>query len=256
MPTFDPTFTEKGLMAEDEKERSESGAEIIRHMDRTREWKQAENPAGHLEEVEAHVEKHLGKIETVYHELVSDMVHIDILFVPADKTRPYHVLVTSGVSDQPMKVPEGAEEFRRAELLIALPANWPLTREAFEDEKNYWPLRWLKVVGRLPHEYGSWIGWGHTIPNGDPPAKIENTDFIGVMLAPPYWLPAEFFQLESKSCGKISFYQMTPLYLEEMDLKLKQGADELESRFEKADLGFVLDIKRKNVAAKKKWFGK
>lgn len=241
-------------MSDEEIERSPAGSRIYRHKGRERDWTPPQHSAGHLEEVEAHLEKHIGKVETVFHEILSDIVHLDVLFIPATEARPYHVLATSGVSDEPMKVPEGMEQYRRAELLIALPRDWPLTQEAFKDETNYWPLRWLKQIGRLPHEYETWVGWGHTIPNGDPPAKIANTGFIGVLLSPPYWLPREFFQLRTKSGETISFYDMIPLYAEEMDLKLKEGADKLEERLEKKNVGFVLDPGRPNVAAKKGWF--
>ncbi len=235
-------------------ERSESGSPIYRHKAREQKWTTPQHAAENLEEVEGHVEKHIGKIETVFHELVSDLIHLDVLFVPATPDRPYHVLVTSGVSDEPMKVPEGMEQFRSAELLIALPKEWPLTQDAFKDEANYWPVFWLKQIGRMPHEYNTWIGWGHSIPNGDPAQPIANTKFVGVMLTPPYWLSPDFFQLTTKGGETISFYRMVPLYQEEMDLKLKSGAEELEKKFEKENVGFVLDIKRRNVAKKKGWF--
>jgi len=241
-------------MHEDDIERSESGSPIYRHKARERGPTVPKHSAEHLEEVEAHVEKHIGKIETVFHELISDLIHLDVLFVPATQERPYHVLITSGVSDEPMKVPEGMESFRRVELLIALPKDWPLTQEAFKQDANYWPVRWLKQIGRLPHQYDTWIGRGHSIPNGDPVEPIANTQFVGVMLTPPYWLSPDFFRLTTKDGEIITFYMIVPLYQEEMDLKLKSGAEELEKRFEKEDIDFVLDIRRRNVAKKKGWF--
>jgi hypothetical protein len=241
-------------MSDDGVERSKSGNPIYRHQARERDWTAPKHSAQHLEEVEAHVEKHIGKVEMVFHEILSDLVHLDVLWVPATADRPYQVLVTSGVSDEPMTVPEGMEQYRRAELLMALPAEWPLTEDAFKDEANYWPVRWLKMIGRLPHEYNTWVAWGHTIPNGDPAEPIANTGFIGVMLSAPYWLPPEFFQLATKAGETISFYQLVPLFKEEMDLKLEKGAEELEGRLEKADVGFVLDVGRTNVAARKGWF--
>jgi hypothetical protein len=139
-------------------------------------------------------------------------------------------------------------------LLIALPEDWPITEVALKDEANWWPIRWLKLVGRLPHENESWIWWGHTIPNGDPPEPIANTKFVGVMLSPPYWLPRDFFELTTKSGETITFYALIPLFAEEMKLKLEKGFDELEARFEKQDINFVIDAKRPNVARKKGWF--
>jgi hypothetical protein len=244
----------EAVMSGDGIERSKSGNPIYRHQARERDWTAPQNYGKHLEEIEAHVEKHIGKIETVFHEIVSDLVHLDVLFVPATEERPYHVLVTSGVGDEPMTVPEGAEGYRHAELMMALPADWPLTEEAFKDEANYWPVRWLKMVGRLPHEYNTWIAWGHTIPNGDPAEPIADTRFIGAMLTPPYWLDPEFFQLATKEGETISFYMLMPLYKEEMDLKLDKGADHLEDLLQKANVDFVLDVGRPNVAVRKGWF--
>lgn len=243
-------------MSDDEIERSQSGAPIYRHQPRDGQWTMPRHSGRFLEEIDAHVEKYVGKVETVYHEIISDLVHLDVLWVPATAERPYHLLVTSGVSDEPMKVPEGMEKYRHAELMIALPKDWPLTEAAFKDEANYWPVRWLKRIGRLPHEYATWVAWGHTIPNGDPPGPIADTRFVGFMLVPPYWLPPEFFQLVTKEGVAISFYTLLPLFQEEMDLKLKHGVEELEQRLEKAGLGFVLDVNRPNVGLKKGWFGR
>lgn len=233
----------------DEQEITESGNPIYRHEEKNSVWQVPEHSGRNLESIQTHVEQHIGEISNVYHEILSDRVHVDVLFVPATNERPYHALVTSGVSDLAMAVPEGLEGFNRVELLIALPQSWPLSEGSFNSETNYWPIRWLKQIGRLPHDYNTWIGWGHTIPNGDPAEPIANTDFIGVMLAPAYWLGNDFYQLKGESGDSITFYALIPLFQEEMDLKLKVGADEIEERFEQLDIGFVLDPARKNVAA-------
>jgi hypothetical protein len=235
-------------------ERSESGNPIYRHQERKRDFTLPERSCVHLEEIEAHLERYVGPVDSVFHELLSDLIHLDVLIVRATADRPYHLVVTSGVSDEPMNAPAGMEEFNRVELLMALPPDWPLTDEAFNDEANYWPISWLKQIGRLPHEYDTWIGYGHTIPNGDPPERIANTGFIGVMLTPAYWLPAEFFQLATAAGETIHFFSLLPLYQEEMDLKLKKGAEELERRLDTTLSSGVLDIHRPNVAQKKRWF--
>jgi hypothetical protein len=232
-------------------EKSASGSPIYRHEAKEQEWTAPESTGVHLESIEKHLEKHVGKVETVFHEIVSDLIHLDILFLPASEKKPYHTLVTSGVSDRPMKVPEGAEGFRLAELMINLPATWLLDEESFKDEANYWPVRWLKQIGRLPHDYDTWIGWGHSIPNGDPAEPIADTRFTGVMLSPPYWLGPEFFQLDVGNGEKICFYNMIPLYAEEMNFKLTKGVEALEGLFDKQGIGFAVDTARKNVAKKR-----
>ncbi len=231
-----------------EREGSGSGAEFLSHQAEERDWQAPEHEARNLEDIERHLERFVGPVETVLHELVPDRVHLDLLMVPPAKDRPYHVIVTSGMSDLAMNVPEDMAEFARAELMIELPGDWPISQEAFQDENNYWPLRWLKQVGRLPHDFGTWVGWGHSIPNGDPAETIADTRFTGVCLAPPYWLDAEFFQLKSSSGDTVCFYDLVPVYAEEMQLKLDEGFGALEERFERDDIGFVLDVDRRNVA--------
>lgn len=217
---------------------------IYRHKIRENKWQAPTNVGRNLEEIEAHVEEHVGKIETVLHEAISDVIHLDILFVPATANRPYHTLITSGVSDLPMNVPDTVKRFNRVELVISLPANWPITQDAFQDENNYWPVRWLKLIGRFPHEYNTWVGWGHTIPYGDPAMPIANTNFIGVMLGSPYWLDGQFFQLQASNNDIITFYNLIPLYQEEMDFKLKYGADVLEKELGQQAIKFVVDVNR------------
>jgi len=227
---------------------SASGSPIYRHAPRTKEFTLTTGDGAAIEAISSHIETHLGAIDGVFHELLSDLVHIDVHHVaPADE-RPFHTLITSGMSDLPMTVPEGAEAFRFAELLIHLPPEWPLTQEAFQDEANYWPVRWLKTLARLPHEYNTWLGYGHTVPNGDPPQPFaRNTELCCCLIFPPLEVPDEFGTLEVDADKQIHFYGLTPLYREEMDFKLAHGMDALIERFEEHDISGVLDLQRRNV---------
>jgi hypothetical protein len=134
-----------------EQEYSESGSPIHRYENRDpREFAPAIGNAENIEAISDDIEKQIGKIEIVFHEIVSDIVHIDVHWVKPTEKFPFHSFVTSGMSDKPMNVPKGMEAHKYAELCIFLPANWPLsvepyqtTEEAFKDENNYWPIRWL-----------------------------------------------------------------------------------------------------------------
>ncbi|AJS59305.1 hypothetical protein UB51_13440 [Paenibacillus sp. IHBB 10380] len=44
--------------------------------------------------ISKHVEKYIGEIDGVFHEIISDLVHIDILIVKPTKKRNYYTLVT------------------------------------------------------------------------------------------------------------------------------------------------------------------
>jgi hypothetical protein len=242
-------------MPDEPTERSDSGTPIIRHRPSERGWTPPKSASGNLQAIQEHLAEHIGPVENVFHELISDLVHLDVLMIPPAADRPFNVLVTSGMSDLPMTVPNGMENFRRAEVMIALPSDWPLDYARFDDERVYWPIRWLKMLGRLPHEFNTWLGYGHSVPNGDPPEPIPGTKFTGVMTTFARWLPRDFSRLELGPARWIFFYQMVPLYPEEMDLKLNKGTEALVKRFEERDISFVLDPNRPNVARRKRLFG-
>ncbi|MBI9075806.1 MAG: suppressor of fused domain protein [Desulfatibacillum sp.] len=238
-------------MAKDDKLVSPSRAPIYRYTDGEKEW---DSPHGEIamEEISAHIERHLDDIEMVYHELLSDTVHIDVCHVKPNQERPYHTLITSGMSDLPMATPEGSDAPRYLELMMTLPKHWQLNDEAFHDENWYWPIRALKFLARFPHKYGAWLGVGHTIPNGDPPVPFaNNTGFTGILILPPVTVPKRFVSLKVEDDKEIFFMSCIPLYTGEMTLKLHSGTQALLDRFEKNRILEIVDINRKNVAKKR-----
>ncbi len=225
---------------------------IVRHSSRTADTDLVAPVSPNLELITAHIEKHLGPATTVLHELVSDLVHVDIHVVPPTPKRNRYTLVTSGMSDRPMKVPPGLEELRFAELVIGLPADWPMEQTAWEDERYYWPIRLLKMLARFPHEYSTWLCMGHTVPNGDPPTRYAaNTEMCCAFVGPPILTPQDFWRMPIDSQTTINFYGVFPLYLREMQFHLKHGMDALCGRFAKHAVTEVLRVGRTNVCKRR-----
>lgn len=188
-----------------------------------------------IEAVSAHIEAHIGTVESVWHELISDLVHIDVHHVKPTAERPYHTLVTSGMSQAPMTVPEGVP-WNYAELLCVLPPEWTLTQEAFKDRAVYWPIEMLKRCARLPHEYDTWLGPGHTVPNGDPAEPFApGTSLSGVMITWPLILNPDNSQIDLGG-KKAQLLMMVPLNDEEMAFKLQSGSDALEELIDQSGL--------------------
>lgn len=243
-------------------ETSESGSPIYRYEAPKQNGYQPVSGEPSIDEISEHIEKYVGEIDLVFHELVSEHVHIDIHWVKPTKERPFHTLVTSGMSDIPMSTPEGIEGCDFAELSICLPEDWDLTNETWDesnnglkDEKNYWPIRWLKVLARFPHIYNTWLSHGHTIPNGDPAeAFAENTELNTMLLLPSVVFDEGFHTLELKN-KSVDFYALIPLYSEEVDLKMKKGVEALFDGFDKFDVSDILQIDRPNTAKRKRFFG-
>jgi hypothetical protein len=231
---------------------SESGQPIYRHRPRERGLEPTHGDPSLIEKVDRHIERHLGKVSSVYHELVSDIVHVDVHHVPPDRKRNHHLLVTSGMAEKPMLTSEGAEDWRFAELMLALPGTWPLQQEAFKDENHYWPIRLLKILARFPHEYDTWLGWGHTVPNGDPPKPFApSTGLCCALLLEPTLAPEDFGVLEVDSDRRVFFYGLFPIYEDEMNFKLKRGAEALQERFQKAGITELIDPRRPSVCRKR-----
>ena len=242
---------------QDEPELSPSGAPIYRHEEAA-PFELASGDETTIAAVAEHIERHLGPVSGVYHELISDKVHLDVHVVPPSADFPFYTLVTSGMSDRPMAVPPEApadEAPPYAELCLLLPSTWNIPDDpanvaaAFEDENVYWPIRWLKLLARLPHEYGTWLGFGHTVPNGEEAESFADNTELGCMLVlTALSLPEEFQTLVVSPEKTVQFYTLYPIYREEMELKMAQGVDALIDRFEAYDTSDVLDLSRPNTA--------
>jgi hypothetical protein len=227
-------------------------ANILRHKERTKPFELVGGDENHIKLIEDHITQHIGAPDIVYHELVSDLVHIDVQIIHPTADRNFFTLVTTGMSMRAMKTPEGAEEFSYAELMLCLPPDWLLSQEDYKDENNYWPIRLLKMLARLPHEYDTWLGFAHSIPNGDPAEPYApGTKFCGAMLAPPCSVPEEFFELKVSPEMTIHFFAVLPLYAEEMQLKLDKGSDALFDQFDKHEVTELVNLSRRNVAKKR-----
>jgi hypothetical protein len=238
-------------MSDPTSEFSESGAPIYRHKPREKPFEIAFGEVAHIQLIEGHISRHIGVPGTVFHEVISDLVHIDVHIVSPSPTRNFYTLITSGMSARAMAVPPGHEDFSYAELMLSLPPDWSLKRENLKDERNYWPLRLLRILARMPHAYNTWFGNGHTIPIGDPPKPLAtNTDFCGVMISEAKLVPPSFQSLAVSPEMKIHFYAVIPLYKEEMDMKLKKGAEDLLDRFKRYQVTELVDVKRRNVSKK------
>ncbi|SHL43217.1 suppressor of fused domain protein [Hymenobacter psychrotolerans] len=248
-----------------EQELTPSGSPVYRYDTvEPEEFSLASGDDTTIEAISEHIERHIGPVSGVFHELISDKVHLDVHFVEPSADFPFKLLVTSGMSDRPMTVPEGAEDWRYAELCILLPSTWEfpeLGPDANHDEEEdindqYWPIWWLKYLARFPHEYRTWLGSGHTIPNGEDAEPFAADTKLGCMLLlPSISLPEEFRELKISEEKTIYFYSLYAIYKEEMDLKMRKGVEALLDKFEEHGITDVVDLDRPNAAAKKGFLG-
>ena len=198
-----------------------------------------------MEAVEGHIQQYFGKVENVFHELVSPDIHVDICMVPPTEERDYYTLVTMGMGAHRMNVPEELAEYKleRAELAIALPADWKLDQESMKDEKWYWPIRLLKSLARLPINCDSWLGHGHTVENREPFA--DNTKLCTATLIGPQDTEDGSEVCTLPGGEEVNFYQVIPLYEDELDYKLEHDTDALLNKMR--GISFVVNPTRQDA---------
>ena len=198
-----------------------------------------------MEAVEAHIQQYFGKFENVFHELSSPDIHVDICVVPPSGDRDYYTLVTMGMGAHRMNVPEELAEYKleRAELAIALPGNWKLKREDLKNERWYWPIHLLKALARLPIASDTWLGFGHTMDNEEDFAK--DTKLCAAILTGPQDTEDGSEVCILPSGEEVNFYQVIPLYRDELEYKLAHDADALLDKMN--GISFVVEPDRQDA---------
>ena len=194
---------------------------------------------------ESFVEQNFGKFDSVLHEIISPDIHLDIIPVPPTDEQPFYKLVTMGAGAYKMNVPKElkGQKLERAEYVIFLPGDWDLSSS---DEKYYWAIRQLKAIARLPVNSGEWLGLGHTLSAHDDSSPVaENTKLNSFVLLAAWGKNQEFVEpLKLGLFKQVNFYQLLPLYQEELEFKLANSLNDLLRRFD--DFSLIVDTNRKN----------
>jgi len=126
------------------------------------------------------------------------------------------------MSDVEMKVPARAKAPRRVELILYCAEPKPEYVET---------MRWL---AHFPHDQRTWIGTGHTIPNGNPPAPFWGSPVLDTMLLMPTIVHRDAALPEDLVLGgePVHFLWVVPLTAAECKLKLAKGLDAILDLFE------------------------
>ncbi len=204
--------------------------------------------------VENHIREYIGSFDSVFHEIVSEDIHVDIIIVPPANGRNHYTVTTLGMGAYLMDIPKKFQDSvcPRIELAITLPATWDFSEEAMQDESNYWPIRLLKNLAHLPIYCDTFLAPTHTVDNED---FYGNTKFSGVVLD----FLQDYFPLDdddaykahycdiSEDEGSVQFLQVIPLYKEELDYAVENGSPSLFDIMEESNFSFCVDIKRKNL---------
>jgi len=87
------------------KDAEESKSPIIRDTFREESWTPLDASHCSIEAICSHIETHIGPMNSVVHEVISDLVHRDVHQAAPSPERPYWTLITTGMSDLPTAAP-------------------------------------------------------------------------------------------------------------------------------------------------------
>lgn len=232
---------------------TEGGSNIYRYEEKENQgWRAPQAYGNYTEEICDYFSKLFPDRESfVYHEIMSDLVHIDVNIMRPTEENNFYVVYTTGMSDLPMTLPEGyedREDLKYAEIFAFMPPTWNPGKE-FQTttdipESDYWMIHLIKFLARFPHEYDTWFADGHTIPNGPDYAPItEGTTMGGVVLKQ---MGKQLECIEADDGTRINLLMLIPAYQEEIEYKLKYGMQKLDDIFAEKNLPLVIDLQRPN----------
>ena len=109
---------------------------------------------------------------------------------------------------------------------------YTISPEKFADENNYWPVRLLKSIARIPYYENSFLTFGHTISNSEEATYAANTDKVGAILISPIPDPLEPVICSLSSDKEIEFLQVFPVTKDEMSYRKTYDSNTLIARLE------------------------
>lgn len=199
--------------------------------------------------------EHLGKIVKMYDDVgmqekiyggirLNSRVIPSIYVIMPDKDRDYITLITVDMSEEPMaKTTDG---LKYAEVMMKLPPDWDVSKEALSDMSKNWPFRMLLKTAHLAHQFeGTYIDETTVIPSGNPNDPIlyfdGDTELSSVMLCRSEDIPP--LKLSAKTT--IDFFTLIPITKGEEELVHKIGSEAVKKQLPK---GEMVDMEREYLA--------
>ncbi|MCZ4696447.1 suppressor of fused domain protein [Ancylomarina euxinus] len=207
----------------------------------------------HTEWIEEHISKKFNDCKfSVFHEIPTLDIHIDVYFIQPNKTE-FNILLTSGMSTLKMNVPKEVKNYKNygfAELMILIPKNIEFEKVYSGQNKNDWIISMLKRSAKFPHFYDTWIGNGHTLQaDEDMTPYGHDTEFVGSLLLPSVTFEQDITVIKKKG-RQINIYTIFPLYKKELEYKIENGYNKFLDLLIKADMKEVLNTNRKSLISK------
>ncbi len=175
---------------------------------------------------------------------------IPLIMLDLELRRPVSVLMTNGLSDYKMSVPENTDENEYNEIYFCLPSYWEW--EDMENPRTNWVFSWIQRLAKHVIEHNTWFGHGHTMPCGAEMEPLSETmtqnHFI---LSNPLLLEMELLPVTVDG-REINFLGIIPIFSDEMDYKQGKGTFKLMQKLSNKGVTEQLDDFRATIL-KRSW---
>lgn len=162
-------------------------------------------------------------------ELAVGEDEIPLLLIEINARTKVSVLVTNGLRNYKMPVPEkeAGKEFN--ELYFSLPSYWELDER--DNPNMNWVFHWIQRLAKHVQEKQTWFGHGHTMATGVNKLPISETMKQNhFMLSSPLLLENELAPIEIDG-NKVHFLAIIPIYEDECTYKLSRGTKKFVTKF-------------------------
>jgi hypothetical protein len=178
-----------------------------------------------------------GESDTVFHELMPIVPHIDVYCFPPFGKRTFTTYVTFGMSDIPQSSPvELGNDARRVEIVFY----------ASQPAECYSEL--LRRLAHFTHDNQTWLHWGHTMPNGTPPEPLFGEGTLNSLLFMPTIVQPDSDLGKRLFLGgdPVNLLWCVPVTMAECEYKLHHGIDAIYDLFDRVNHPFVYSGSRQS----------
>lgn len=179
------------------------------------------------QEVIAHIEKYFGKINNFLHDDSCSEYPLDIAVIAPRKEHNYYTLITVNMSNHEVLESDDIDgNTCHQELLINLPPDWKLGLSDWTEEKWCWPIRLITSLARQCIRHRTCVSWGKTMELGGENTFSEDTKLCAIVLLSPSIFGDKSSTCKTQEAGSVEFYQVIPLYREELQFIQDKDIDE------------------------------
>lgn len=197
-----------------------------------------------MNELKEYLERRFGEHRVSDFEI--NGVDVPLLKIELElSASPVTVVMTNGLRNYAMPVPEKLLGQEHIELFFCLPFYWDLTD--LNNKIMNWPFTWLEKLGKHLVDSETWYGPGHTFANGNPHKSFSLT------MKPNHLILMEPIKLEehltSARLGEnnVSFLAVVPIFEQEFDIKMAKGFVKFLRKFRAKNGSEILDDYRENI---------